>query len=134
MVKQKLCGMQVYVLVIPKLLLHPVGLTENQHKVKMQGKGSRLLKGNSQKKGYRVNLKMATEEYYTLKAKALDAGMTTNECIRKSIMNSIIRITLVYNGFYCYSNYVISISVANSFIVNLSASTETPVGVYTVVG
>ena len=28
-------------------------------------KGGRSIKGNSQKKGYRVNVKMATEEYYS---------------------------------------------------------------------
>jgi hypothetical protein len=57
--------------------------------VKTQGKGGRPIKGKSQKKGYRVNVKMATEEYYTLKAKARDAGMTIIECIRMSIMNAI---------------------------------------------
>ena len=59
--------------------------------MKTQGKGGRPIKGNSQKKGYRVNVKMATEQYYTLKAKARDAGMTISECIRMSIMNAVIQ-------------------------------------------
>ena len=59
--------------------------------MKTQGKGGRPTKSNSQKKGYRVNVKMSTEQYYTLKAKARDAGMTISECIRSSVMNSIIQ-------------------------------------------
>ena len=59
--------------------------------MKTQDKGGRHVKGDSQKKGYRVNVKMATEEYYTLKAKAQDAGMTISECIRRSIMNTVIK-------------------------------------------
>ncbi len=34
---------------------------------------------------------MATEQYYTLKAKARDAGMTISECIRMSVMNTVIQ-------------------------------------------
>jgi len=59
--------------------------------VKTYGKGARSSKGNSQKKGYRVNVKMATEEWNTLKAKALDAGITISDCIRRSIVNAIIK-------------------------------------------
>ena len=59
--------------------------------MKTLGKGGRPIKGNSQKKGYRVSVKMATEQYYTLKAKARDAGMTISECIRMCIMNCVIQ-------------------------------------------
>ena len=64
---------------------------KNEQKVKTQDKGGRPIKGSSQKKGYRVNVKMATEEYYTLKAKAREAGMTISECIRMNIMNAVIQ-------------------------------------------
>lgn len=59
--------------------------------MKTQSKGGRPVKGTSQKKGYRVNVKMATEEYYTLKANALEAGITISECIRRCNKSSIIQ-------------------------------------------
>ena len=59
--------------------------------MKTQGKGGRPIKSNSQKKGYRVNVKISTEQYYTLKAKALEAGITISECIRRCVMNSVIQ-------------------------------------------
>jgi len=59
-------------------------------KMKNQNKSGRPIKEIAIKKGYRVNVKMATEEYYTLKAKAKEAGVTISECMRRCIKNSVI--------------------------------------------
>ena len=44
-----------------------------------------------EKKKYKVTLKMATEEFYSLKAKARLAGITRSEYIRRCIATSIVR-------------------------------------------
>lgn len=44
-----------------------------------------------EKKKYKVTLKMATEEFYSLKAKARLAGITRSEYIRRCIAASIVR-------------------------------------------
>lgn len=59
--------------------------------MKTQNKNGRPIKEIAVKKGYRVNVKMATEEYYTLKAKARDAGINISECMRRSIKNCVIQ-------------------------------------------
>ena len=58
--------------------------------MKNQNKSGRPIKEIAIKKGYRVNVKMDTEEYYTLKAKAKDAGINISECMRQCIKNCII--------------------------------------------
>ena len=59
--------------------------------MKTQNKNGRPIKEIAFKKGYRVNVKMATEEYYTLKAKAKDAGINISECMRRCIKNCVIQ-------------------------------------------
>ena len=54
-------------------------------------KGGRPPKSMGCKKTYRVNLKMNTEEYYTLKAQASEAGVTLSEYIRLAVSNSSIK-------------------------------------------
>ena len=44
----------------------------------------------SERKAYRANVKMSTEEYYTLKSKAKESGVTISEYIRLSISNTVI--------------------------------------------
>jgi hypothetical protein len=44
-----------------------------------------------QKKGYFIGVKMDTHEYYTLKAKAREAGISISECVRQSVFGSIIK-------------------------------------------
>ena len=58
---------------------------------KMTIKGGRPRLSASQKKKYKVDVKMSTEDYYTLKSKALKAGMTINEYMRQCIHDSSIR-------------------------------------------
>lgn len=54
-------------------------------------KGGRPHKGTADKYKYRVTVKMATEEYYTLKGKARLAGSTTSELVREFIRNGYIK-------------------------------------------
>ncbi len=60
-------------------------------KKSIQNKGGRPEKIPGLKKSYRVNVKMATVEYYTLKAKAHDAGISISECMRRCIKSSVIQ-------------------------------------------
>lgn len=52
--------------------------------MKVYNKGGRPTKSLVEKRTYRVNLKMNTEEYYTLKARASEAGMSPCDFIRAS--------------------------------------------------
>ena len=54
-------------------------------------KGGRPPKSMVCKKAYRVNIKMNTEGYYTLKAKACEAGVTLSEYIRLAVSNSNVK-------------------------------------------
>lgn len=60
-------------------------------KMKTENKGGRPLKLAGQKKGYFVGIKMDTQEYYTLKAKAREAGISISECVRQSVLGSAIK-------------------------------------------
>lgn len=71
--------------------MHPVGLIDKNKQMRNQNKGGRPPKTSAQKKGYRVNIKMATEEYYSLKARALNAGVNISEYVRQCIKNSIVK-------------------------------------------
>ena len=51
-------------------------------------KGGRPEKSIVEKRTYRVNVKMNTEEYYTCKAQALEVGVTLSEYVRLAISNS----------------------------------------------
>lgn len=59
--------------------------------MKAQNKAGRPAKPIGQKKIYRVNVKMDTKEFYTLKAKSQEAGLSVSECIRQSVLRSVIR-------------------------------------------
>ena len=90
-------GEQVYVLGIPKPLAPPpdsrcrglsrwslsnqikeASMIKTEHK-----KGGRPTKGAAEKKKYRITVKLTTEDYYTLKGKAKNAGTSMSEFVRK---------------------------------------------------
>ncbi|BAX80822.1 MobC family plasmid mobilization relaxosome protein [Labilibaculum antarcticum] len=54
-------------------------------------KGGRPRKSTAQKKRYKVDVKMATEEYYVLKSKAQKANLTISEYMRQCIAVSSVR-------------------------------------------
>jgi len=58
---------------------------------KAYNKGGRPTKSNIEKRNYRVNIKMNTEEYYTLKARASEAGTSLSDFIRLIIVTSEIK-------------------------------------------
>ena len=108
-------GEQVYVLGIPKPLAPPPdsrcrGLSRwspsNQIKetsmIKTEyKKGGRPTKGAAEKKKYRITVKLNTQDYYTLKGKAKNAGISMSEFIRKVLEegNVIERLTVEQAGF-----------------------------------
>ena len=59
--------------------------------IKNRNTNGRPAKQAAEKKKYKVTLKMATEEYYSLKAKARLAGITRSEYIRRCIASSIVK-------------------------------------------
>ena len=103
-------GEQVYVLGIPNPLAPPPdsrcrGLSRwspsNQIKetsmTKIEyKKGGRPTKGVTEKKKYRITVKLTTEDYYTLKGKAKNAGISMSEFVRKVLKkgNVIERLTI----------------------------------------
>ena len=59
--------------------------------IKNQNRNGRPTKSAAEKKGYRVSLKMATEEYYSAKSKARLAGVTMSEYVRQAIRKSEVK-------------------------------------------
>ena len=59
--------------------------------MKVYNKGGRPTKSLIEKRTYRVNLKMNTEEYYTLKARASEAGISPCDFIRAIILKAEIK-------------------------------------------
>ena len=59
--------------------------------MKTENKGGRPVKVAGQKKGYFVGIKMDTQEYSTLKAKARESGISISECVRQSVLRSVIK-------------------------------------------
>ncbi|KAA6329537.1 hypothetical protein EZS27_021659 [termite gut metagenome] len=59
--------------------------------IRNKNKNGRPTKEAAEKKGYKVTLKMATEEYYSLKSKARLAGITRSEYIRNCIQSSVVK-------------------------------------------
>ena len=108
-------GEQVYVLSIPKPLAPPPstrcrGLSRwspsNQIKETSMtkseyNKGGRPTKGAAEKKKYRITVKLNTQDYYTLKGKAKNAGISMSEFVRKVLEegNVIERLTVEQAGF-----------------------------------
>ena len=62
--------------------------------MKVYNKGGRPTKSLIEKRTYRVNLKMNTEEYYTLKTRASEAGFSPCDFIRVVILKTEIRLRL----------------------------------------
>ena len=54
-------------------------------------RNGRPVKSAAERKGYKVSLKMATEEYYSLKSKARIAGITVSEYVRCAIGKSEVK-------------------------------------------
>ena len=108
-------GEQVYVLGIPKPLAPPPdtrcrGLSrwspsnqikETSMKKTEYKKGGRPTKGVAEKKKYRITVKLTTEDYYTLKGKAKNAGISMSEFVRKVLDkgNVIERLTVEQADF-----------------------------------
>ena len=59
--------------------------------IKNRNKNGRPPKAPAEKKGYKITLKMATEEYFSLKVKAKSAGITRSEYIRRCIRSSVVK-------------------------------------------
>jgi len=59
--------------------------------MKAYNKGGRPTKSLTEKRTYRVNLKMNTEEYYTLKARASETGVSPSDFIRAIILKAEIK-------------------------------------------
>lgn len=54
-------------------------------------KGGRPPKEQHRKRKYQVNIKLMTEEYFTLKARANEAALPINDFVRNSIQNSVVK-------------------------------------------
>jgi len=61
---------------------------------KTLNKGGRPTKKLSEKRKYRITVKMATEEYYAMKLKAKNAGVSASEIVRMAIRDCHIRARL----------------------------------------
>ena len=59
--------------------------------IKNHNKNGRPTKGNAEKKSYKISLKMATQEYISLKSKARLAGITLSEYVRQAIEKSEVK-------------------------------------------
>jgi predicted DNA binding CopG/RHH family protein len=72
---------------------HPAGLINltDMKRIKNRNTNGRPSKSLSEKKSYKVTVKMATEEFYTLKAKANFAGINHSEFIRRCICSSVVK-------------------------------------------
>ena len=59
--------------------------------IKNRNTNGRPTKNPAEKKGYKVTIKMATEDYYFLKTKARSAGVNRSEFIRLCIRSSSVK-------------------------------------------
>jgi hypothetical protein len=59
--------------------------------IKNRNRNGRPTKSAAEKKRYMVSLKMATEEYYSLKSKARLSGITLSEYVRSVIKKSEVK-------------------------------------------
>ena len=82
--------------------LHPVGLMgiciinsnkrmEHKQKTVRRNKGGRPKKGAADKLKYRLTVKMATSDYYTLKGKARSAGISAGEFLRRCMRDGQVK-------------------------------------------
>ena len=56
-----------------------------------KNRGGRPTKGLSEKRKYRITVKMATGEYYALKSKARQAGVSASEMVRQAVDGCVVR-------------------------------------------
>lgn len=61
------------------------------NEIKNRNKNGRPRKEPAEKKGYKVTLKMDTEEYYSLKSKAQMTKLSLSEYIRQCIRSSVVK-------------------------------------------
>jgi hypothetical protein len=59
--------------------------------IKDKNKNGRPVMAAAEKKGYKVSLKMATAEFYSLKAKSQMAKISRSEYIRQCIQSSVVK-------------------------------------------
>jgi len=86
---------------LPETLLceakkHPVGLIgktkcTNMKTIKNRNTGGRPVKEAAEKKGHKITIKMAMDEYRSLKVKSHEAGINQSEYIRQCIQTSIVK-------------------------------------------
>jgi hypothetical protein len=59
--------------------------------IKNRNTGGRPVKEAAEKKGHKITIKMATDEYGSLKAKSHEAGINQSEYIRQCIQASVVK-------------------------------------------
>lgn len=64
---------------------------EQKRKTGNRNKGGRPKKGAADKLKYRLTVKMATSDYYTLKGKARSAGVSAGEFLRGCMRNGQVK-------------------------------------------
>ena len=64
---------------------------EQKHKSNRRNKGGRPKKGTADKLKYRLTVKMATSDYYTLKGKARGAGISAGEFLRRCMRDGQVK-------------------------------------------
>ena len=64
---------------------------EHKQKTVRRNKGGRPKKGAADKLKYRLTVKMATSDYYTLKGKARSAGISAGEFLRRCMRDGQVK-------------------------------------------
>lgn len=64
---------------------------EQKRNFDRRNKGGRPKKGAADKLKYRLTVKMATSDYYTLKGKVRNAGISTGEFLRRCMRNGQVK-------------------------------------------
>lgn len=74
---------------------------EQKHKSNRMNKGGRPKKGAADKLKYRLTVKMATSDYYTLKGKVRSAGISAGEFLRRCMRDGQVkeRLTPEHTGY-----------------------------------
>ena len=74
---------------------------EQKRNFDRRNKGGRPKKGAADKLKYRLTVKMATSDYYTLKGKVRNAGISTGEFLRRCMRNGQVkeRLTPEHTGY-----------------------------------
>ena len=64
---------------------------EHKRKINNKNKGGRPKKGAADKLKYRLTVKMATSDYYTLKGKVRSAGISAGEFLRRCMRDGQVK-------------------------------------------